>query len=209
MHILYIIFYFNFLLHCVLYSSCCFVAFFPLLLSFFYFNFHCFPVSTLCFVCFHSFYCLFAFCFYFSFFVSLVLINYSHIRIILLFFCLFFSYFLCVCFLGCCYCFLSAVVFAMSWVLFSFFHFQFFCYFFPFLPFFSGCTLLAVGSCIVSYRLCWRVGPGRPGWEHRVQDVGPPENFWVQGILTGMHVPRGIHIKIKTQPNTTSSNLQC
>ena len=165
---------------------------FSLLLSFvILFCFHCFSVSTLClfFFLLHSFYCLFAL-FLFSFFVSLVLINYSQnyfVIVLSVFFLFYVCVFVVTFFICCCFWYVLGSVF--------FFYFKFFCYFFPFLPFLSVCTLLALGSCIVGCRLCWRVEPGPPGWEHRVQDVGAPENFWVQGILIGMHVHGGTHIK--------------
>jgi len=49
----------------------------------------------------------------------------------------------------------------------------------------------------------------KPGWVHQVQDVGPPENSWAQGIVIGMCSPRGSHVDTKTWLSTTACRLQC
>ena len=132
---------------------------FSLLLSFvILFCFHCFSVSTLCFFFCFTLFIVCLLCFYFSFFVSLVLINYSQnyfVIVLSVFFLFYVCVFVVTFFICCCFWYVLGSVF--------FFYFKFFCYFFPFLPFLSVCTLLALGSCIVGCRLCWRVEPGPPG----------------------------------------------
>ena len=85
--------------------------------------------------------------------------------------------------------------------------FWFVCFLFLFFPFFLFLwPLCAAWGLLVPWP---GVGSGPPGWESQVQDAGPPENSVAQGILIGVHTPRGIYINNKTQPHTTACRLQC
>ena len=100
---------------------------------------------------------------------------------------------------------LSCVCLVFAVVLFFVFCLILFCFsfFFLFFVFYQAalCGLWALGSLT-------RGGPGPSGWEHRVQDVGKPENSQAQGILSSMGVPEVIHINTKTLPHTTACRLQ-
>ena len=53
------------------------------------------------------------------------------------------------------------------------------------------------------------VRPEPPGWEHWVQDAGPPENSWAQGILISICSPGGIHLDTKRRLHQPPFKLQC
>ena len=141
----------------------------------------------------------FCFCFSFSvcFFVSVCLVLFSSFVLGFgLSVCFLSSFFLCVC---CCWClivFLFAV--CLGFCLFVWF----LCLFFSFLFLWPCC--MACGFLVPQPG----VGPGPTGWELRVQDSGPPENSWPQGILIGMHSPEGIHINKKTRHHPTACRFQ-
>ena len=72
--------------------------------------------------------------------------------------------------------------------------------FFPFLPHCATCRVLVLWSA---------VGPETLRWESWVQDSGPPENSWPQGILISKSSPRGFHLNNKTWLHPRASKLQC
>ena len=96
-----------------------------------------------------------------------------------------------------CFCYLSWVLFVC---LFSSPFFFFLFSFFFLWPCSMACGLLVPQPGI---------RPWPPEWEHRVYDAGLPENSWAQGILIGMHSPRGIHLDTKSLLHPTACRLQC
>ena len=91
----------------------------------------------------------------------------------------------------------------LSWDLFALFSFLLF--FFSFFFLFSLATLRSLQT-LSSPDKGW---PGPQRWESRVQDSGPPENCWSQGILISMCSPGGINLINKTQLHPTACRLQC
>ena len=138
---------------------------------------------------------IFHFCLILS--VSMVLLLSIVLDLVYLF-VFFLLFFLCVCCVVVLFFFAICLGFCLSvWFIFLFVFF---------LSFVFLWTHCAVCGLLVPQP---GVGPGPPLWEHQVQDTGPPENSQAQGILTGMHSSRGIHLDTKTWLHLTACRLQC
>ena len=66
-------------------------------------------------------------------------------------------------------------------------------------------------SCVADRVLVLQPGvrPEPLRWESQVQDTGPPETSWPQGISIGKSSPRDLHLNVKIQLHLMASKLQC
>ena len=116
---------------------------------------------------------------------------------------------MCLVWLFCCLILFLLFVLGFVCLLSSIFSFFLFFLLLLFFPFFSYLTFLWPCCTVCRLLVPWPgVGPWHQGWVHQVQNAGPPENSWAQGILISICSHRGIHLDPHTHLHPTGCRFQ-